>query len=103
MKVLIPIVAVLALVGGLAAVKANQIGTLISAGKAAQQAGPPPETVSTIEVKKEGWESMLASVGSVEAGKGGTISNDSPGIVTRIRFESGAQGQAGQGPVELDT
>lgn len=103
MKVLIPIVAVLALVGGLAAVKANQIGTLINAGKAAQQAGPPPETVASIEVKKDRWEAMLAAVGSVEAGKGVSISNDSPGIVTRIRFESGAQVKAGQVLVELDT
>ena len=32
LKVLAPIVAVLIVVGGLAAVKANQIGTLIKAG-----------------------------------------------------------------------
>lgn len=103
MKVLIPIVAVLAVVGGLAAVKANQIGTLIEAGKAMQKAGPPPETVSSIEVRKDHWASTLASVGSVEAGKGVAISNDSPGIVTRIRFESGDQVKAGQVLVELDT
>ena len=103
MKVLIPIVAVLAVVGGLAAVKANQIGTLIEAGKAMQKAGPPPETVSSAEVRKGKWAATLASVGSVEAGKGVAISNDSPGIVTRIHFESGDQVKAGQVLVELDT
>lgn len=103
MKVLIPIVAVLAVVGGLAAVKANQIGTLIEAGEAMQKAGPPPETVSSAEVRKERWTSTLTSVGSVEAGKGVAISNDSPGIVTRIRFESGDKVKAGQVLVELDT
>ena len=103
MKVVIPIVGVLALVGGLAAVKANQIGTLINAGKTMQQAGPPPETVASTVVKKDHWASTLASVGSVEAGKGVAISNDSPGIVTRIRFESGDKVKAGQALVELDT
>ena len=103
MKVVIPIVAVLAVVGGLAAVKANQIGTLIKFGQAAQAAGPPPETVSSTEVLKDHWASTLASVGSVEAGKGVAISNDSPGIVTKIRFESGDQVKAGQVLVELDT
>lgn len=103
MKVLIPIVAVLAVVGGLAAVKANQIDTLIDAGKAMQKAGPPPETVSSVDVRKDHWVSTVASVGSVEAGKGVAISNDSPGIVTRIRFESGHQVKAGQVLVELDT
>lgn len=103
LKVVAPIVAVLIAVGGLAAVKVNQIGTLIKAGEAAKKAGPPPETVSTTTAQKDQWAATLAAVGSVEAGKGVAISNDSPGIVTRLHFESGDQVRAGQVLVELDT
>jgi membrane fusion protein (multidrug efflux system) len=94
---------VLGLVGGLAAVKANQIGTLIAAGEAAKKAGPPPETVASTPAKKEHWESKLESIGSVEAGKGVAISNDSPGIVTRLFFESGDRVKARTVLAELDT
>lgn len=103
LKVLAPIVVVLVVVAGLVAVKSNQIGTLIKAGEAAKKAGPPPETVSTTTAQKDEWASMLSAVGSVEAGRGVAISNDSPGIVTRIHFESGDRVRAGQVLVELDT
>jgi len=103
MKILIPIVVVLGLVIGLAAVKANQIGTLMKAGEAFKQAGPPPETVSSSKARKDRWRSTLDAVGNVEAGKGVAISNDAPGIVTRIRFESGDKVKAGEVLVELDS
>jgi membrane fusion protein (multidrug efflux system) len=41
-------------------------------------------------------------VGSVAAGRGVTISNEIPGVVRSIRFESGARVRAGQVLVELD-
>lgn len=103
LKILLPVVVALGAVAVLAAVKADQIGTLIQAGKSAKQAGPPPETVSTTTAQKDEWASSLDTVGSVEAGKGVAISNDSPGIVTRLHFESGDRVKAGQVLVELDT
>ena len=48
------------------------------------------------------WESLLESVGSVAAGRGVTISNEVPGLVRAIRFDSGAKVRPGQVLVELD-
>lgn len=103
MRYLLPILAILALVGGLAAIKADQIGLIVSTGKAAKKRGPPPETVASTRAKKATWGTSLTAIGTVEAGKGVTISNDSPGIVRTIRFESGDEVKAGAVLIELDT
>jgi membrane fusion protein, multidrug efflux system len=102
-KTIVPILLVLLVVGGLAAIKANQIGALKSAAEAGAKAGPPPETVASAPAQKATWEYTLEAVGSVEAGKGVTISNDEPGIVTRLSFESGDEVKAGALLLELDT
>ena len=86
----------------LAGTKFAQISSLIRFGKAAQAAGPPPEAVGTTVAKGGAWETVLESVGSVAAGRGVTISNEIPGVVRAIRFESGARVRAGQVLVELD-
>ncbi len=87
----------------LAAVKGAQIGKAIAAGKKAQAAGPPPEAVSTVVASAESWDETLRSVGSVTTARGVSISNDAPGIVWQIHFESGATVAAGDVLVELDT
>ncbi|HVY37805.1 MAG TPA: efflux RND transporter periplasmic adaptor subunit [Polyangia bacterium] len=89
-------------VGALAGTKVAQISSLIRFGKAAQAAGPPPQAVGTAVAQGAKWESLLESVGSVEAGRGVTISNEVPGVVRAIRFESGAKVRPGQVLVELD-
>lgn len=96
-------VGLLLLVALLGGVKAAQIGSLISFGKRAQAAGPPPETVNTFVAQQQSWDQTLSSVGSVAAARGVSISNDTPGIVYRIDFESGATVREGQMLVELDT
>jgi membrane fusion protein (multidrug efflux system) len=58
--------------------------------------------VATAVAKKEAWEAALEAVGNVAAGRGVTISNEVPGVVRAIRFESGAKVRAGQVLVELD-
>ncbi len=103
MRIFVVVISVLVLVGGLISVKASQIGLLIKTGKAAQAAGPPPEVVASAEAKTETWLTRLYSVGNVSAGRGVAISNDAPGLVTRIYFESGDQVKAGAPLVELDT
>jgi len=103
LRVFLPLLGVLAVVAGLAAVKAKQIGMLIKAGKAAEAAGPPPEVVNTGVAKQDTWALTLSAVGSVEAVKGVTLSNDAPGVITAIRFESGAEVKAGEILVELDS
>lgn len=103
MRYIIGITALVALIGGLAAIKTSQIKLLIQSGEAAKAAGPPPETVSTAQVTRDSWGSSISAVGSVEANRGVAIANDAPGVVTRIRFESGDEVKAGAVLVELDT
>jgi len=98
----IPIVSVLALILGLAVVKWLQIDVLMKAGKAAQVAGPPPEVVSSAKAELETWEATLSAVGSVESAKGVTVSNDAPGVVASIHFDSGAHVKKGAVVLELD-
>ena len=74
----------------LAGIKGAQIGSLIAFGKKAQAAGPPPEAVGVARAEEQAWEGTLSAVGSVAAAKGVSVSNEGPGTVTRILFESGA-------------
>ena len=102
MRYLLPILGLLALVAGLAGIKYSQIAMLIEAGKAGAAAGPPPEAVSTAKAQQLAWEGTLAAVGSVVAERGVDVSNDAPGVVTRIRFDSGDTVRPGQVLVELE-
>jgi membrane fusion protein (multidrug efflux system) len=86
----------------LAGTKFAQISALIRSGQAAQAAGPPPEAVGTDVARAGSWGSVFEAVGSVAAGRGVTVSNESPGVVRAIHFESGAKVRAGQVLVELD-
>jgi membrane fusion protein (multidrug efflux system) len=94
---------ILAVIGGLAAVKFTQISSLMAAGKAMQAAGPPPEVVATAKADEQIWDNEIAAVGSISAGRGVAISNEVPGEVRAIHFESGATVKAGQVLVELDS
>src|SRR6185436_4754962 len=89
MRYLIVILGLVALVGGLVAIKGSQIGMLIGMGEAMKKAGPPPEVVGTAVAQKQTWENTLTAVASVVTAKGVALSNDAPGIVSRIHFESG--------------
>lgn len=100
---LIPVVAVLVLVGSLALIKTNQIGLLIQTGKAAKEKGPPPETVGTKTADTADWKASISAVGNVEAERGVTISNDSPGIVAKVNFDSGDKVKSGAVLLELET
>lgn len=103
MRYVLSVVGILVVIGALAAVKGAQIGMLIGFGKQMEKSGPPPEAVATGVSKKEAWEGTLSAVGSVASTKGVTLSNDAPGVVTRIHFDSGAMVKQGQVLVELDT
>jgi membrane fusion protein (multidrug efflux system) len=103
MRFVIAAVVLLLVIGVLAGTKFAQISMLIRSGQAAQAAGPPPEAVGTAVAKGGDWESVMEAVGSVAAGRGVTISNEIPGVVRTIRFDSGAKVRAGQVLVELDS
>ncbi len=103
MRYLVVILGLLALVGGLVAIKFTQISSLINMGKEMAKAGPPPESVGTALAQSQVWEGTLSAVGSITAAKGVVVSNDAPGTVAHIYFESGAQVRQGQTLVDLDT
>jgi membrane fusion protein (multidrug efflux system) len=63
---------------------------------------PPPETVTTIEVKRDIWQPTLNAIGSVTAVQGVTLSAEEAGTVRHIAFESGATVREGQLLVEFD-
>jgi membrane fusion protein (multidrug efflux system) len=103
MRYIIALVALVAVVAGLGAVKYKQIATLISFGKTMQKAGPPPEAVGTTTARADTWQESIDAVGSVAAARGVTVSNDAPGIVSAIHFESGKIVHQGDVLLEIDS
>jgi membrane fusion protein (multidrug efflux system) len=101
-RYLIAIGLLIALIGGLTTVKFTQISSLIKMGKQMEKAGPPPEVVSVAPAEAHVWGGALSAIGSVTAAKGVAISNDAPGVVARISFDSGRDVKQGQVLVELD-
>jgi len=99
-KLIVGIVIVLVVAGGLAAVKALQIKTLIGA---AALFAPPPETIASAMVTEEKWPETLPAVGSVSAAQGVMVAPEIGGKVTEIAFESGATVQQGDLLLRLDT
>jgi len=99
-KIAVAVVLVALAAGGLAAVKALQIKTLISsAGSFAAQ----PESVASFEVRAEKWPRSLTAIGSISAVQGVTITPEIPGIVREIAFDAGAVVAKGDLLVRLDT
>src|SRR5216684_2124825 len=86
-KVALAIVVVLAVLGGLAGVKALQIRKLMDSGKSF---APPPEAIASFQVREEKWQGILTAIGSVTAVQGVTVSPEIAGMVTELDFESGA-------------
>jgi membrane fusion protein (multidrug efflux system) len=93
----------LAIIAVLAGIKGAQIGKLIGMGKAMQASGPPPETVNTEVAQKQVWERTFSSTASVVSARGVALSNDAPGVVSAIHFESGKVVKQGDLLVELDS
>jgi membrane fusion protein, multidrug efflux system len=89
-----------AIIAGLGFVKFKQIQTAMAEGAAFQ---PPPEAVTTILAAMDEWPSTQSAIGTTAPVQGVTVSADLPGIVDRIRFESGRAVQDGEVLVELDT
>jgi membrane fusion protein (multidrug efflux system) len=99
-KILLTVVGLLLLVGTLAGLKLLQFETMAAQGA---KFVPPPETVTTAEVKADRWQPTLTAIGSVTAVQGVTVSAETSGTVKTIAFESGATVRAGDVLVELDT
>jgi membrane fusion protein (multidrug efflux system) len=99
-RVILAIAIVLAVAGGLGAVKVMQIRALIESGKNFKE---PPETVSTAEARAEKWEQTITAIGSITPVQGVNIAAEVPGTVVEIAFESGAVVAKGDLIVRLDT
>jgi membrane fusion protein (multidrug efflux system) len=99
-RILLTMLVLIALAGILAGIKALQIGRMIDAGA---QFVPPPETVTTTEVRLESWESLLTAVGSLTAVQGVTVAAEMPGKVTQIAFEPGSMVKKGELLLKQDT
>jgi len=98
-RVILTIVGLLVLIGILSGIKGLQIFRMIAYGK---KFVPPPETVTTFEVHPDSWESLLTSVGSLEAVQGVMVTAELKGKVEKIAFEPGAMVRAGDLLVQQD-
>ena len=102
MRYFLTILGVLAVIGGLIAIKASQIGSLIGMGAEMEKAGPPPEPVGSHKAEQQSWETSFDAIGSVASAKGVAIATEVPGTVLKIHFESGDVVKAGQVLIQLD-
>ncbi len=99
-SIIATIVGLLLVAGLLGGVKGAQIGALIAA---AEQGGPPPDSVTTAVAGQSEWRRVLSAVGTTVPVQGVTIAPEVPGVVTRIAFESGQDVRAGQVLLRMDT
>jgi membrane fusion protein (multidrug efflux system) len=90
-RILLTIGGLIALLGLLAGIKGLQIGRMAAQG---DQFAPPPETVTTAVVQRASWESVLTSVGSLEAVQGVTVTAELTGKVVEIAFNPGTMVKA---------
>lgn len=98
-KVILSVLALVAIFAVLAGIKALQIRSMIKFGETFVM---PAESVTSAVVREETWEPVLSAVGSVAAVQGVTVSAELPGVVKEIAFESGAVVNKGDLLVQLD-
>jgi membrane fusion protein, multidrug efflux system len=98
-RIILTIVGLILLIGVLGGIKALQIFRMTAQGK---QFVPPPETVTAFEVHPDSWESLLTSVGSLEAVQGVMVTAELKGRVVNIAFEPGTMVKAGDLLVQQD-
>ncbi len=97
---LFTIVGLLLVVGVLAGIKVAQIVTMVKAG---ESFAPPPESVTTAQVKLERWQGSRSAIGSLVAVRAVTLTAELTGKVRQISFESGASVKKGEVLIRLDT
>src|SRR5690349_1671121 len=99
-KVLLSVVVVLAVLGGLGAVKVMQIRSMLAAAKLYKE---PPETVSSVEAQTERWQHSIKAIGTIAPVQGVNVAAEISGTVVEIAFESGALVKQGDLLARLDT
>lgn len=101
-RYLVVLAALLLVIGGLAAIKFQQIKQLIGFGEQMQAMGPPPEAVGSAVAEAKAWEATIAAVGSIAGEQSVTIAAEVPGTVRKIHFDSGQLVKRGQALVDLE-
>ena len=99
-RILFAILGLLIVIALLAGVKVLQIRTMIDHGK---KAVLPPDTVTTMTVRSESWETSLSAVGSLTAVQGVTVAAELSAKVVEIAFEPGAKVKRGDLLIRQDT
>lgn len=94
---LIGLAILIAILGG---VKALQIGAMIDQGK---KFVVPPETITSVVVKADSWETALTAVGTLNAVQGVTIAAELVGKVGEITFDAGSLAKKGEILLRQDT
>lgn len=85
------------LLGGIFYLKQRQMQQ-----QAAMGGPPPPPVVAVAEVGQEDWQPSLRAVGSLVADHGIFVTNEVPGQVREIFFESGQEAKRGDLLIRLD-
>ncbi len=99
LKRMIAVLILLALVfGGIFVWKKSQMAHMA----AMMRQPPPPATVAVTSVQREDWQRWLGAVGTVTANQGIFVTNEVPGQVKEILFESGQETQQGDILLKLD-
>lgn len=70
--------------------------------KAIKGQANPPQTVATAVAQETRWQPAIEALGSLRASEQAALGAEVGGLVTAVRFESGAKVRAGQRLVELN-
>ena len=97
-RMIIMIVAVLALIGIIAGIKVLMIMRMLSGMKP-----PPPAVVTTAKSSYQEWQPELRAVGTLRAARGADLALEVAGLVGRVNVRSGEDVKAGQLLLELVT
>ena len=95
-RMIIMIVAVLALIGIIAGIKVLMIMRLLASMKP-----PQPAAVSTAKAAFQQWQPQLRAVGTLRAARGADLALDVAGLVARVNVRSGEDVKSGQLLLEL--
>jgi membrane fusion protein (multidrug efflux system) len=95
--VAVGVVAAVTILGG---VKAGQIVTMVRAGESFV---PPPQAVTSAEVRAAEWEGATTAIGSLVAERSVVVASELAGSVREIAFEAGTLVRKGAVLVRLDT
>jgi len=87
-----------AIFGGLGYAKYRQVQTMVEKYSAPK----PPTPVAAVTVREASWPRIIESTGSLTAVQDSFVTNEIPGIVSALHFDSGQEVAAGAVLVSLD-